>query len=419
MGYHFNPVSFWFLYSPEKVLSAVILEVNNTFGERRPYLVTRDFDSEAKQPPESPNAAQSESNVLVRIKNAWAKDFHVSPFNSRKGTYSLLASDPLGPGMEDFRGVDITINLSSFRNHTKLVARLFSEGQHINPANVRHFQKIRVLLCWFWVGFATLPRIMKEAAVLFFKRKLHFWYRPEPLSESLARQADPIEAKLEGVFRLYLGDLIARCTSSIIVMYTPSGVAGVAPEIFASKGAATDSSMAENMEIKVLTPVFYSRFVRYAHDLEAICCELTESCTIWVDRQDMLPKVFVKEKMSPPLHASTALDFAYFKCIQHMRQRPERIQRPLTSAERTKSMRSAVDIRDFRMSSMDAFILERADAKAKNMYRSAVIRLLVAERLLWGSTELLGMIELSWRVGVAWVAASLVHLMIRTGIGVS
>ena len=39
LGYNFNPVSFWYLYDSDVVLRYMILEVNNTFDERRMYLL--------------------------------------------------------------------------------------------------------------------------------------------------------------------------------------------------------------------------------------------------------------------------------------------------------------------------------------------------------------------------------------------
>ena len=48
---------------------------------------------------------------------------------------------------------------------------------------------IRFVSLWWWVGFVTFPRIVKEAAKLFFKRKLHVWYRPEVLHTSIGRTA--------------------------------------------------------------------------------------------------------------------------------------------------------------------------------------------------------------------------------------
>ena len=40
-GYTFKPVSFWYCHTPEGVLRAIVVEVNNTFGERHCYLLDR------------------------------------------------------------------------------------------------------------------------------------------------------------------------------------------------------------------------------------------------------------------------------------------------------------------------------------------------------------------------------------------
>ncbi|KAF5010018.1 hypothetical protein FDECE_3797 [Fusarium decemcellulare] len=413
LGYHFNPVSFWFLYSHDKVLSAIVLEVNNTFGERRPYLVTRDFEAEAKHI--RGHNADSEQNEYqrARVKASWQKDFHVSPFNSRKGSYSLLASDPLGPEMEGFRGIDITINLSSSKGHSKLVARLFSEGEALNPDTFSVIQKAEFLLGWFWVGFVTFPRIVKEAAALFFKRGLHVWYRPEPLKESMGRLADKTERVLEYVFRRYIRHLVQQSPNPIIVKYVPCGIAEATEEMFSSPSATESPKTAHCVEIKVLTPVFYSRFVHYAHDFEAVFSELAESCTLWVDRPELLPKVFLK-KASPPLHASSLVDFMCFQLIKNLRSRPGKIERPLTSADVASPSSQGLDIRDFRMSSMDAFVLRQDDLTLKKTYREAVVGLFVADYIAFGNTDLLGMMKLFTRVGASWVLASLIDQAIRS-----
>ncbi|KAF4975265.1 hypothetical protein FZEAL_7932 [Fusarium zealandicum] len=412
LGYHFNPVSFWFLYSSAKVLSAIVLEVNNTFGERRPYLVIRDFEAEAKHIEDQTPNSESKEPHRARVKATWQKDFHVSPFNSRKGSYSLLARDPLGPGMEGFRGIDMTINLGSSKGHPKLVARLFSEGEALDPDALNVIARATFLLSWFGVGFVTFPRIVKEAALLFFKRGLHVWYRPEPLKESMGRLADSTEKSLEDVFRQYLQHLVGQSPAPIVVKYISSGVAGAAEEVFTSPSAIESPTTTDNIEIKVLTPVFYSRFVHYAHDFEAVFGELAESCTLWVDKPELLPKIFLK-KASPTLHASSIVDFLCFQLIRSLRSRPERIERPLTSADTSVPRSQGLDIRDFRMSSMDAFVLGQDDTSLKKAYRAAAVRLFVADRIAFGNTDLLGMMEFTGRVGVSWVLGSLINQAIQ------
>ncbi|KAG6251446.1 hypothetical protein E4U23_000614 [Claviceps purpurea] len=399
LGYHFNPVSFWYLYNSERILSAIVLEVNNTFDERRPYLVLRDLSTEAKR------LSSMTPGVTAgpRVRASWAKDFHVSPFNSRKGTYSLLANDPLDPDTGDFRGLDATINLNSSKGHAKLVARLFSEGEAIDPEFMSVTEKIQFLLRWFWVGFATFPRIVKQAAALFFKRKLHVWYRPEPLKESLGRHATATERALETAFRNYLRFLVGQCRKPISVSYSSSGITDAVGEELAAPSCTDNNENApQTLQLKVLTPVFYTRFVQYAHDFEAIFTEMTDSGTIWTDQPHLLPEIFLK-KASPPLHAATATDYVYFKGIQTLRRRPDPIPRVSTSADPPATARAVVeDIRDFRISSMDAYIVEHADQKVKASYRSNLLRLMVADNYFLGSLDLLDIALFVFRGGLAW-----------------
>ena len=176
----------------------MILEVNNTFDERRIYFlestgpdwVADDESSSsgaATSANESPSANLGPRDALTkstRFVGSWAKDFHVSPFNSRKGAYAVSAEDPLAQGK-----IDNTITLSSSKGHPKLVARIFSTNPCVDPSEITSWETFRFVLAWWWVGFVTFPRILREAAKLFFLRKLHVWYRPEVFKESIGRQA--------------------------------------------------------------------------------------------------------------------------------------------------------------------------------------------------------------------------------------
>ena len=197
LGYSFNPVSFWYIYNKRKELKAMILEVNNTFGERRIYFLRDTGPNSVPNATSLTNSARAKSQELdipdmsgfsqaatTRFSSSWAKDFHVSPFNSRKGAYSVSAENPLGKGK-----INNTITLSSSKGHPKLVARVFSTGDSIDPSEMGIWGICRFVAAWWWVGFMTFPRILREAAKLFLRRKLHIWYRPEVLQDSLGRQA--------------------------------------------------------------------------------------------------------------------------------------------------------------------------------------------------------------------------------------
>ncbi|KAI0170614.1 hypothetical protein BJ166DRAFT_199420 [Pestalotiopsis sp. NC0098] len=409
LGYHFNPVSFWYLYSEDKDMTAMILEVNNTFDERRMYFLSSDDPStkavdEALAEPGS-EAKQPIKPSTAAIRRAWPKDFHVSPFNSRKGGYSLVAHDPFVPMLEGRGLLDSTINLLSSKSHAKLVARIFSDGEPIDPKSMSVWQKLRFLSSWWWVGFVTFPRIAKEAGMLFFKRQLHVWYRPEPLKESMGRRADETERRLEAIFRRYLEYLVSQSPAKLAVKYIPSGIDDTRPETMLSPAAEEGEHESQDvLEFKVLTPAFYTRFAYYAHDLEALFCELHDNCTIWISKPELLPKLIFKKP--PPAFATRNLvDFGCFKLIQSLRQRPERIERPLTSAQtssKAPDTHTKTDIRDFRISSMDAYVLEHESANERKTYRYLLLRLFLADRIALGSLELLGLEQLFLRVISAW-----------------
>lgn len=71
-GYGFNPVSFYYCFSSDEHLEAVVAEVNNTpWGEQHPYVLTGALDTGAR-----------------RAKcYRFAKDFHVSPFMPMRQDY--------------------------------------------------------------------------------------------------------------------------------------------------------------------------------------------------------------------------------------------------------------------------------------------------------------------------------------------
>ncbi len=66
LGHTFKPVSFWYCHAADNSLRAVVVEVNNTFGQRHCYLLD--------QPGFGPEATA-------------AKVFHVSPFCNIEGRY--------------------------------------------------------------------------------------------------------------------------------------------------------------------------------------------------------------------------------------------------------------------------------------------------------------------------------------------
>ena len=77
LGYVFNPLSVFYCHRPSGELAAVVLEVNNTFGERHVYLV---------------EAEPGGGDKVVR--RGCAKTFFVSPFMGLDMTYDFRLAAP-------------------------------------------------------------------------------------------------------------------------------------------------------------------------------------------------------------------------------------------------------------------------------------------------------------------------------------
>ncbi len=321
LGFSFNPVSFWYLYDDDIRLKAMILEVNNTFGERRMYLM-REEDSDDD---ELGQVAAREKEILLaelpglverrtkKFKSKWDKDFHVSPFNDREGIYSLTAIDPFANGIEE-GNINNVITLSSPPYQTlhpepitspvssaspnatsspplktKLVASI-SSIRSLNPTILTSFQKYTFLLQYIWKGFLTNPRILVEAWKLWWKG-LKVWYRPEVSATTVGREETEEETMVEEVFEVWLRQVATRDTR--LLNYSPAA-GGRRGQLVVIKGCADDKAedgqvsshemrteketktngedirgeakvrtvQDEELEIRILTPAFYSELVR-------------------------------------------------------------------------------------------------------------------------------------------------------------
>jgi DUF1365 family protein len=78
LGYVFNPVSFWWCYRSGGELACIVAEINNTFGERLPYLLS------------------PANEVADPRRHAYTTDkrIHVSPFMSMDQRYTWFFSEP-------------------------------------------------------------------------------------------------------------------------------------------------------------------------------------------------------------------------------------------------------------------------------------------------------------------------------------
>lgn len=172
LGYLFNPVSFYYGLDEHGDVLGALAEVNNTFGERTLYPLTR------PEPAASP--------YLVHF--SAAKNFHVSPFNDLEGVYQF---DFAPPGDR----IDVRVDLEK-QGRIVFKSRWYGEGSPLTTAAI-----LRAMARLPFAGLLTMARIHWEAAKLYFGKRLAFHPKPVPASPTLLRRKEPTRLE-SGVMNL-------------------------------------------------------------------------------------------------------------------------------------------------------------------------------------------------------------------------
>lgn len=156
LGHVFNPVSFWLCYDHNEVLSTIIAEVSNTFGDRHSYLCRHEDGRE-----------------IVKADTISAtKLLHVSPFQPVEGGYVFRF---------DIQPDSIAIWIDYSRGNGGLIATLTGARKPITNGSIlkaiirRPFGSRRVLTLIHW-----------QALKLWFKGAT-FRSQPAPPADEVSR----------------------------------------------------------------------------------------------------------------------------------------------------------------------------------------------------------------------------------------
>lgn len=148
LGYVFNPVSFW-LCRRNSHLEAVLIEVNNTFGERHFYWV-------------HPSEGQIKSKNWYKAE----KVFHVSPFFPVEGYYQFRFR------LED-QTSRIDINYYGPDQNLRLATWVTGNLKDLNSKNF-----LQLFMRYGWITLLVVVRIHYQAVKLWFKKN-RFYKKPE------------------------------------------------------------------------------------------------------------------------------------------------------------------------------------------------------------------------------------------------
>jgi len=153
LGYTFNPISVWYCYSEDGVLTWVICEVKNTFGEQHCYVL---------------NSKNLQSCGFLQAEHP--KNFHVSPFISMQADYKFAIKSP---------DQSLSVCINQYQKKDGLNKHLLTAVQNMQKQNLCD----KTLLKYFFkLPFLTLKvmYLIHWQALKIWMRGAKFYKKPPP-----------------------------------------------------------------------------------------------------------------------------------------------------------------------------------------------------------------------------------------------
>jgi DUF1365 family protein len=167
LGYTFKPVSFWYCHRAQEdeggALRAVVVEVNNTFGERHCYVL------------DAPRYG---------VEQSASKVFHVSPFNPVQGHYRFRLMRTLhGTQKRTVARIDYYATAVDDPSKATPLLQTSVSGslEPVTPAALR-----RALLRYPWMTLGVVLHIHTQALRLWLK-SVPFFRKPLPPTSFVSR----------------------------------------------------------------------------------------------------------------------------------------------------------------------------------------------------------------------------------------
>ena len=155
LGMGFNPLTVYFCHRPDGALSAILYEVNNTFGERHSYLIPTEVSD--------PGAAI--------VKQACEKGFYVSPFMDMDLSYAFRVRPPADQAQ-------VLVDVDDAEGRV-LATGFVAERRELTDRNLA-----RAWLTHPWMTFGVVGAIHWEA--------LFIWLKGEKIRQRPAKPEWPV-----------------------------------------------------------------------------------------------------------------------------------------------------------------------------------------------------------------------------------
>jgi hypothetical protein len=212
------------------------------------------------------------------------------------------------------------------------------------------------------------------------------------------------------VFRDYLCELVNEADYPFCITFK-SSIPGTQSELISTTRVLEPDRPQQNMEIRVLTPGFYSRLVHYTYTSEAIDreCIFTDerNRTLWLCRPKLLP-FLLSERYSIHIEDEdvASVKRTYFDELRWMLLKKLRCPPPdpAYSVTLQSSAAQVDDIRSRPYSELDQFVRSHMGQKHAGKYRRAVTKLFLAQRFCFGFSEIVSLVDLLVRTLLCYLA---------------
>ena len=209
-------------------------------------------------------------------------------------------------------------------------------------------------------------------------------------------------------FESYLEHLVSQHPTPIRVLYT-SNLQGTLPRTLSNRNGEGDNDLEniDTLELRVLSPVFFARFVHYARSIDAFDheCVFTDekNRTVWLSRPDLIRDLLNAQQTDVP-SARRSMPVQKLRWIIH---RILRCLPPTPAYPSAGSARSLTDLRTSVLSELDLYVKQRMTKRATE-YRLLCGRVFLAQRLAFGFVDIIDLLDFVFRAVLLWQAALIV-----------
>ncbi|KAJ5199796.1 hypothetical protein N7472_005000 [Penicillium cf. griseofulvum] len=391
-------VSFWYLYSPSQELDAMIMEINNSFDEKRNVLFQ--LEPESDKPVKEIDELEREAKYLDKnksvmslpslpsarfYKGVFEKRIFASPFERVEGSISTRFIDPLHVSLQKPTVSIANVASLGLTGESRMVTSISCREPPIDPVNATTAHLAKRAFLWTFPGTLTTPRIIFQALkIQYFQGLMRMMDRPTIQPGSVARYPTSIERRLEPFWRAFLSRCVESFPEPLELTYIPPTSISNNHVCFPSSASGIGSlGTTKSLTIEAVDPGFYTRIINYPDIWEGISHEKqqkgsyaddTSSPLVVSDIQLLHTLVFSFQKRMPPIP----------------------VELGLTLANVLAWCRGS-------MSQMDSFVLSSTAPFLHPRYTECVIQVILLHRLAMDSQSLL------WTYGVLvrWMLLSM------------